>query len=229
MRAAWKYCLYVWIALAATAIAAPRTEAGSLKITSAPSGATVEIDDFAVLCLTHAHVVNGADKINVRIKDGRTLEGKLVGIDEKTDIAIIKVDAKDLPVATLANSDTVRVGEIVFAIDWEKVCPDPDEYHVPVFPDPGAWHDLLRKKKVWIVSDRPEGCPPDTFVQGRTFARRIADRRSTLVPLTRIERYCLEAYRFASFEGGKVRFIEVLPKRSNVSDSRIAIEQQKRT
>ena len=77
------------------------------------SGFIIKPDGYI---LTNAHVVNGADKINVRLKDGRNLDGKLIGIDEKTDIAIVKVDAKDLPVATLANSDAVRVGEIVFAI-----------------------------------------------------------------------------------------------------------------
>jgi serine protease Do len=77
------------------------------------SGFVIKSDGFI---MTNAHVVNGADKINVRLKDGRTIQAKLIGIDEKTDIAIIKVDATNLPVATLANSDTVRVGEIVFAI-----------------------------------------------------------------------------------------------------------------
>lgn len=77
------------------------------------SGFIIKSDGYI---LTNAHVVNGADKINVRLKDGRALPGKLIGADEKTDIAIIKIDASDLPTATLANSDTVRVGEIVFAI-----------------------------------------------------------------------------------------------------------------
>jgi serine protease Do len=77
------------------------------------SGFIIKSDGYI---LTNAHVVNGADKINVRIKDGRNLAAKLIGIDEKTDIAIIKVDATNLPVAALANSDAVRVGEIVFAI-----------------------------------------------------------------------------------------------------------------
>jgi serine protease Do len=91
----------------------PRRAPRAPQPQSEGSGFIIKSDGFI---LTNAHVVNGADKINVRIKDGRNLEGKLIGIDEKTDIAIIKVDAKDLPVAALANSDAVRVGEIVFAI-----------------------------------------------------------------------------------------------------------------
>ena len=92
---------------------APRRSPRAPQPQSEGSGFVIKADGFI---LTNAHVVNGADKINVRLKDGRNLPGKLIGADEKTDIAIIKVDAAGLPVATLANSDTVRVGEIVFAI-----------------------------------------------------------------------------------------------------------------
>src|SRR5882757_2026700 len=86
---------------------APRRAPRSLpQPQSEGSGFVIKSDGFI---MTNAHVVNGADKINVRLKDGRTIQAKLIGIDEKTDIAIIKVDASNLPVATLANSDTVRV------------------------------------------------------------------------------------------------------------------------
>ena len=66
--------------------------------------------------LTNFHVVEGADRISVKLKDGREFEAKLVGTDEKTDIAVIKIEAKDLPVAQLGDSDAVRVGEFAFAI-----------------------------------------------------------------------------------------------------------------
>ena len=65
---------------------------------------------------TNYHVVEGADKINVKLKDGRDFQARLVGTDEKTDIAVIKIDANNLPVAQLANSDDVRVGQFAFAI-----------------------------------------------------------------------------------------------------------------
>jgi S1-C subfamily serine protease len=61
-------------------------------------------------------VVEGADKIDVKLKDGRDFQAKVVGADEKTDIAVIKIDAKDLPVVQLGDSDAVRVGEFAFAI-----------------------------------------------------------------------------------------------------------------
>jgi serine protease Do len=65
---------------------------------------------------TNYHVVEGADKISVKLKDGREFQAKLVGSDEKTDIAVLKIDANNLPVAQFANSDEVRVGQFAFAI-----------------------------------------------------------------------------------------------------------------
>ena len=66
--------------------------------------------------LTNNHVVAGAEKINVRLKDRRQFTARLVGTDDKTDIAVIKIDATDLPTAELADSEGVRVGEIACAI-----------------------------------------------------------------------------------------------------------------
>ncbi len=66
--------------------------------------------------LTNNHVVAGSEKINVRLKDRRQFTARLIGVDDKTDIAVIKIDAADLPVAELADSDMVRVGEIACAI-----------------------------------------------------------------------------------------------------------------
>lgn len=66
--------------------------------------------------LTNNHVVEEADELKVALSDGRELEAKLIGADPKTDIAVIKVDATDLPTAILADSDLLRVGDLVFAI-----------------------------------------------------------------------------------------------------------------
>ena len=54
--------------------------------------------------------------MEVKLKDGREFPGKIVGTDEKTDIAVIKVDATNLPVVQMADSDAVRVGQFAFAI-----------------------------------------------------------------------------------------------------------------
>jgi S1-C subfamily serine protease len=68
------------------------------------------------IILTNAHVVNGADKVTVTLKDGRTLEGKVQGEDQVTDIAVVKVKGGDLPVAPLGNSNQVRVGDWAIAV-----------------------------------------------------------------------------------------------------------------
>jgi serine protease Do len=65
---------------------------------------------------TNYHVIEGADKIDVKLKDGRDFQAKVIGTDEKTDIAVIKIDATDLPVVQLADSDSIRVGQFAFAI-----------------------------------------------------------------------------------------------------------------
>ncbi len=66
--------------------------------------------------LTNAHVVSGADEIKVTFLDGREFEGKVVGSDTLTDIAVVKIDAQGLPTIPLGDSDTARVGEWVVAI-----------------------------------------------------------------------------------------------------------------
>ena len=66
--------------------------------------------------LTNNHVVEGAEQIDVKLKDGREFKAKLVGKDDKTDIAVIKIDANNLPVVQMADSEAVRVGQFAFAI-----------------------------------------------------------------------------------------------------------------
>jgi|HubBroStandDraft_6_1064221.scaffolds.fasta_scaffold22954_3 serine protease Do len=67
--------------------------------------------------LTNTHVVNNASKITVKLTDRREFEGKVVGSDEKTDVAVIKINAKgDLPVVRLGDSGKLRPGQWVLAI-----------------------------------------------------------------------------------------------------------------
>jgi serine protease Do len=92
----------------------PRRNPGAPRpIQSEGSGFVVRPDGYI---FTNFHVVEGADKIDVKLKDGRNFPGRVVGTDEKTDVAVIKIDAKDLPVVQLGDSDTVRVGQFAFAI-----------------------------------------------------------------------------------------------------------------
>ncbi|MEH2289529.1 HhoA/HhoB/HtrA family serine endopeptidase [Nostoc sp.] len=75
------------------------------------------IIDKSGLVMTNAHVVDKADKVTVRLKDGRTFEGKVQGIDEVTDLAVIKINAgNDLPVAPLGSSSNVQVGDWAIAV-----------------------------------------------------------------------------------------------------------------
>jgi serine protease Do len=68
------------------------------------------------LILTNAHVVAGADKVTVKLLDRREFEAKVIGQDEATDVAVLKIEAKGLPAVTLAPADSVQVGEWVVAI-----------------------------------------------------------------------------------------------------------------
>jgi len=66
--------------------------------------------------MTNNHVVEGAEKITVQMSDNKTFDAKIVGTDRPSDLAVIKIDAQNLPYLTLGDSDTVRVGDIVLAI-----------------------------------------------------------------------------------------------------------------
>jgi S1-C subfamily serine protease len=68
------------------------------------------------LIVTNNHVIDGANQVHVSLKDGRTFTGEVVGSDEATDVAVIRVDASDLPAAELGDSEALRVGQIVLAI-----------------------------------------------------------------------------------------------------------------
>ncbi|HEY3326201.1 MAG TPA: Do family serine endopeptidase [Novimethylophilus sp.] len=68
------------------------------------------------LILTNHHVVETADEIEVALADGRTLPAKVVGTDPETDLAVIKVDAKNLPAIIFGRSDQLGIGDVVLAI-----------------------------------------------------------------------------------------------------------------
>lgn len=68
------------------------------------------------LILTNAHVVNRADTVNVTLKDGRKFTGQVLGADELTDVAVVKIQASNLPTVNIGNSDQLRPGEWAIAI-----------------------------------------------------------------------------------------------------------------
>ena len=77
------------------------------------SGFVVSSDGLIV---TNAHVVEGSDKVTVTLKDGQTYEGEVMGTDSLTDVAVIKIEADDLPAVTFADSDNLQPGEWAIAI-----------------------------------------------------------------------------------------------------------------
>lgn len=77
------------------------------------SGVIVSADGYI---LTNNHVVEGADELNVLLTDGREFKAKVIGTDPKTDVAVIKIEVSNLPTVVLADSDKLRVGDIVFAV-----------------------------------------------------------------------------------------------------------------
>jgi Do/DeqQ family serine protease len=68
------------------------------------------------LILTNAHVVDGADSVEVTLKNGRSFEGKVMGADPLTDVAVIKIEAQNLPTVTFADSEQIQPGEWAIAI-----------------------------------------------------------------------------------------------------------------
>ena len=77
------------------------------------SGVIISADGYIV---TNNHVVDGADELTVTLTDNKEYSAKIIGTDKTTDLALIKIDAKNLPAITIANSDNVKVGEWVLAI-----------------------------------------------------------------------------------------------------------------
>lgn len=79
------------------------------------SGSGVIISDDGYIVTNH-HVIEDADAVQVTLDDKRTFSAKVIGKDPSTDLALLKIDAKDLPFAAYGNSDNVKVGEWVLAV-----------------------------------------------------------------------------------------------------------------
>jgi len=91
----------------------PKGERGPLRPFGLGSGFVVSPDGFIV---TNAHVVENAEEITVRFNDKRELTAKVIGADTRSDVAVIKVAAKDLPTVKIGDTKKLRVGEWVIAI-----------------------------------------------------------------------------------------------------------------
>jgi serine protease Do len=80
---------------------------------SAGSGFIVAADGYVV---TNAHVVDGADEVRIKLTDRREFTAKVVGVDKRTDVAVLRIEARNLPTVTIGDPDKLKVGEWVVAI-----------------------------------------------------------------------------------------------------------------
>src|SRR5438874_2937470 len=91
----------------------PQQQQPPQRVEGVGSGVIINPDGYI---LTNHHVVDGAMEIKVELTDNRTFTAKLVGSDPPSDLAVLKIDAKDLPTLALGDSDKVRVGDPVLAL-----------------------------------------------------------------------------------------------------------------
>jgi serine protease Do len=91
----------------------PQPEEQKRTVRSLGSGVIVSKDGYI---LTNNHVVEKAEKLSVVVGDNKTYAAKIIGTDPPTDVAVIKIEGKDLPVASLGNSDGVKIGQWVIAV-----------------------------------------------------------------------------------------------------------------
>lgn len=91
----------------------PENEPKEQRFISLGSGFVVRSDGFVV---TNNHVVDGAEKVQVNFSDGKKMEASIYATDRVTDIALLKIDAKDLKTLKFGDSDKVRVGDLVIAV-----------------------------------------------------------------------------------------------------------------
>jgi serine protease Do len=85
------------------------------KFRQSGMGSGVIVDKNGYI-LTNSHVVKDADEIKIRLSDKREFKGKVVGMDPRTDIAVVKIDATNLPILKIGDSSKMRVGETVLAV-----------------------------------------------------------------------------------------------------------------
>ena len=90
-----------------------RRQVQTPKRTAAGSGVIISQDGYIV---TNNHVVDGADELTVTLNDNKEYSARIIGADATTDLALIKIDGKQLPAIQIANSDNVKVGEWVLAV-----------------------------------------------------------------------------------------------------------------
>ncbi|HVE93033.1 MAG TPA: trypsin-like peptidase domain-containing protein [Actinomycetota bacterium] len=94
-------------------VARQRGVFGSRQSQGTGSGVIIRTDGHII---TNAHVVEGAERVEVTLASGRSLEARVVGVDPDTDVAVIKVEGRELPAITIGDAEQLRVGELAVAI-----------------------------------------------------------------------------------------------------------------
>ena len=119
----------------------PRMPRGGSVTRGMGSGFIINPDG---LILTNAHVVDGAQEVTVKLTDRREFRAKVLGVDKKTDIAVIRIDAKNLPIVRLGDASAAKVGEPVLAI--------------------GSPFGFENSATAGIISAKSRSLPEDTYV-----------------------------------------------------------------
>lgn len=114
------------------------------------SGVIISNDGYIV---TNNHVVNGATEITVTLNDRKNFKAKVIGTDPNTDLALIKIDAKDLPVMPIGNSDEAKLGQWVLAIGY------------PLNLDVTVTQGIISAKSRNIGINRQGKAPVEAFIQ----------------------------------------------------------------
>ncbi len=114
------------------------------------SGVIISSDGYIV---TNNHVVNGATDITVTLNDRKNYKAKVVGSDPNTDLALIKIDAKNLPVMPVGNSDEARLGQWVLAVGY------------PLNLDVTVTQGIISAKSRNIGINRQGNAPVESFIQ----------------------------------------------------------------
>jgi serine protease Do len=91
----------------------PRPRMPEREVQSVGSGFIISADGYLI---TNAHVVDGAEEVKINLADKREFKAKVIGADKRTDIALLKIEATNLPKVTIGDPDKLRVGEWVVAI-----------------------------------------------------------------------------------------------------------------
>lgn len=114
------------------------------------SGVIISSDGYIV---TNNHVVDGATDISVTLSNGRKFNAKVIGTDPNTDLALVKIDGKDLPVMPVANSDNVKLGQWVLAVGY------------PLDLDVTVTQGIVSAKSRSIGINRQGSAPIEAYIQ----------------------------------------------------------------